>query len=99
MRHALTGAALVLAVALPWLAMPAPRGGDAVAAVFPPWWGGARAALAAMPAGPVAGFGGAGFVVLLPEADPARLRAAGAWLILPAALFGGCAPARTETAG
>lgn len=99
MRHALTGAALVFALALPWLAMPEPRAGDPVAAVFPPWWSGARAALAALPAGPVAGFGGARFVVLLPEADTARLRAAGAWLILPAALFGGCSPAGMEIAG
>jgi hypothetical protein len=47
----------------------------------------------------VAGFGGAGFVVLMPQADPVALRAAGAWWILPAALLGGCAPAATETAG
>lgn len=99
MKKAATGVALALAMALPWLAMPAARTGEAVAVVFPPWWGGARSALAALPAGPVAGFGGAGFIVLLPQADPAALRAAGAWLILPAALLGGCAPAKTESAG
>ncbi len=99
MRHALTGAALLLVAIAPMLALPSARSGEAVAAVFPPWWGGARAALAATVAGPVAGFGGAGFVVLMPQADPAALRAAGAWWILPAALLGGCAPAATETAG
>lgn len=99
MRHALTGAALLLAAFAPMLALPAARNDEAVAAVFPPWWGGARAALAATAAGPVAGFGGAGFVVLMPQANPAALRAAGAWWILPAALLGGCAPAAMETAG
>jgi hypothetical protein len=99
MKHALTAGALLLATALPLLALPGAGSGAAVAAVFPPWWSGQRAALAAMAAGPVSGFGGTGFVVLLPSGDPARLRQAGAWWILPAALFGGCGPARTETAG
>lgn len=99
MRFAATGMAVALACVLPWLALPAAGSAEPVAAVFPPWWGSARAALAALPAGEVAGFGGAGFVVLLPRADAEALRKAGAWLILPAALLGGCAPARTESAG
>jgi hypothetical protein len=97
MNHALTGLAILVALVVPLLAMPAARAGDDLAAVFPPWWDPARVALAAMQGGDVAGYGGAGFVVLVPRGAPGRLRAAGAWFVLPAALLGGCAPDRTTT--
>jgi hypothetical protein len=91
MNHALTGLAVLVALAMPLLAMQPAREGDDVAAVFPPWWDPARVTLAAMQGGDVAGYGGAGFVVLVPRGVPDRLRAAGAWFVLPAALLGGCA--------
>ena len=70
---------------------PAPRG--PVAAVFPPWWGGARAMLAAASAGPVVRLGALPFIVVaLPVAGDgfARLRGQGAWLLLNPQALGGC---------
>ena len=91
MKHGLTFFAALFALLLPLLALPGPPAGAALAAFFPPWWSATRVALAAGEGGLVSGFG-AGFVALLPAGDPARLRAAGAWWIVPAALLGGCGP-------
>ncbi len=64
-----------------------------VAAVFPPWWGAARSMLAAASAGPVVRLGALpSIVVALPAPGGlARLRRAGAWLLLNPAALGGCA--------
>lgn len=71
---------------------PAPAG--PVAAVFPPWWGGTRAVLAAAPAGAVIRFGALPCIVILQPAPLGRtlLRRAGAWAILNPAALGGCNP-------
>jgi len=97
MNHALTGLAILTALVVPLLAVQPARDGDDLAAVFPPWWNPARVALAAMQGGAVAGYGGAGFVVLVPRGVPDRLREAGAWFVLPAAVLGGCASERNAT--
>jgi hypothetical protein len=83
-------AVLPLGVALG--AQAAPPAAGPVAAVFPPWWPAARAFAAAGTAGPVARFGGVPFIVVVAAPDRARLRAAGAWLLLDPHAVGGCAP-------
>ncbi|CAN5174381.1 hypothetical protein BH10PSE4_BH10PSE4_39480 [soil metagenome] len=73
----------------------APRDPARVAAVFPPWWTPAQTASAAASAGQIAGAGGLPFILILrgePTALGARLRAAGAWLLLDPDTAGVCAP-------
>ncbi len=82
-------AVLPLGVALGAQARPPAVG--PVAAVFPPWWHAARAFAAAGTAGPVARFGALPFIVIVAAPDRARLRAAGAWLLLDPRALGGCA--------
>jgi len=90
-------AALILLALLPLGvalgAQAAPPAGGAVAAVFPPWWDAARAFAAAGTAGPVARFGAVPFIVIVAAPNRARLRAAGAWLLLDPRALGGCAQA------
>jgi len=71
-----------------------PEAGGPVAAVFPFWWGGARAALAAAPAGALIRFGALPCIVVLQPAPAGRamLRRAGAWAVLNPAALGGCNP-------
>lgn len=73
------------------LAGATPRG--QIAAVFPPWWDAARGVAAAAAGGAVIRRGALPFVILV-AADSAgarRLRQGGAWLLIPAGMFGGCA--------
>lgn len=74
------------------LSMAPPPDGP-VAAVFPPWWGGARSLLAAAPVGPVVRFGALPFIVVVMPERRDLLRRAGAWLVLDPRALGGCAPA------
>lgn len=72
----------------------APDDAASAAGVFPPWWGQARSLAAAQTAGAVLGVGAAPFVVIAASSTPnlpARLRAAGAWLVLDPGVAGGCA--------
>lgn len=68
----------------------APPADGPVAAVFPPWWGDTRAFAAASAAGPVVRFGAVPFIVVVAADDRARLRAAGAWLLLDPRALGAC---------
>ena len=72
-----------------------PKPNDPVAAIFPPWWTPARGFEAASLSGaPIVRTGAfANIVVLAPGQPnlPARLHAAGAWLVVDANSLGGCA--------
>lgn len=88
------GIMLASVIALPVLAAPTadPR---MAAGVFPPWWDQARSLAAADEAGAVVAAGAAPFVMVVRRDDgqaAARLRAAGALLVLDPRLAGGCAP-------
>jgi hypothetical protein len=76
----------------------APMGATRVAAVFPPWWTGARAIDAAATAGSIAGAGATASILIVSSDAPglaARLRAAGAMMLLSPGLAGLCdVPAR-----
>jgi hypothetical protein len=76
-----------------------PKPGQPVAAVFPPWWSAARAFTAAAAAdGSVLRTGAWAAIIVTASPDPAfaaRLRQAGAWLILNPQGLGTCL-ARTE---
>ena len=64
-----------------------------VALIFPPWWGGTRAVLAAARSGAVIRFGARPFIVIvLPDgrAPKNALGQSGAWLVLDPAQVGGC---------
>lgn len=69
----------------------APRGPGPVAAIFPPWWSAERSVVAAGTAGPVLRLGALPFVVVA-AADHARLRQAGAWLLLDPFALAACGP-------
>ena len=69
----------------------APSVDGPVAAIFPPWWDARSAFVAAGDAGAVVRFGALPFVVIVAATDRARLRAAGAWLLLDPRALGGCA--------
>jgi hypothetical protein len=65
-----------------------------LALIFPPWWGGTRAVVAAVRSGYVIRVGAQPFIVIvLPDsgAPGSRLRQSGAWLVLDPAGVGGCA--------
>jgi hypothetical protein len=72
-----------------------PKQNDPVAAIFPPWWTAARgfeaAALSGVPIVRTGAF--ANILVLAPGQPnlPARLHAAGAWMVVDAMALGGCA--------
>jgi hypothetical protein len=87
-------ATLVMAMS----AAAAPMGATRVAAVFPPWWTGARAIDAAATAGSIAGAGATASILIVSSDAPglaARLRAAGAMMLLSPGLAGLCdVPAR-----
>ena len=80
-----------LAAALLLSMAPSPEG--PVAAVFPPWWDGARSLAAAAPAGAVVRFGALPFIVVVAPERRDLLHRAGAWLILDPRALGGCTPA------
>ena len=70
--------------------------GGPIAVLFPPWWSGTQAMLAAAAGGLPVRFGAVRFiVVLVPDMpDAARLlHRAGAWLLLDPRVLGGCAAA------
>ncbi|MGA0601865.1 hypothetical protein ACO2Q3_14250 [Caulobacter sp. KR2-114] len=70
-----------------------PRDSHEAAGVFPPWWSPARVIAAASAAGPVSAASRQPFVVVVraPQGDvAARLRRAGAWLILDPGLARAC---------
>lgn len=71
-----------------------PRGGNEVAAVFPPWTGRERAFAQAIAAGGLVVREGARDWILVVEGDPTdigeRLYASGAWLVIDPVAFGGC---------
>jgi len=84
-------------------AIPGPAFGrsDSIAAVFPPWWHQGRVFEAASGAGPLLDTGRASFVVIVGFSDPgvaARLRAAGALILVDAAAVG-CAPSEGRQVG
>jgi hypothetical protein len=83
----------VASLALVVLVGGAPRAGDTVAAVFPPWWTPAQTLGAAGQAGSVAAVGGWRHIIIV-KGDPARLqsrlRAAGALALLDPQGAGGC---------
>jgi hypothetical protein len=89
-------AALLLVVspiAVGWAGLRPPADGEAVAAVFPPWWSAGEALAAAATVGPVVreGIVPTLLVVRTPAATgAARLRAAGAFLVLDPQAIGGC---------
>jgi hypothetical protein len=70
----------------------------AVAVVFPPWWPDARVFAAAAAAGDIVNRGTVPFVLIVQSERPglgARLRAAGALLVLNPLAAGGCSPPST----
>lgn len=75
---------------------PATAPGEAVAAMFPPWWGRERAATAVAAAdGLILSQGAVGSVLLVRPDHPdtvARLREHGAILVVGSAALGGCLP-------
>jgi hypothetical protein len=71
-----------------------PSVGGPVAAVFPPWWDGKAAFVAAGSAGRIVRLGALPFIVIVTAAERRRLRTAGAWLLLDPRVLGGCAPAK-----
>lgn len=77
------------------LAAATPPDDDAIVAVFPPWWASARSFAAASGAGAVVNAGTFPFVLLVQSPLPglgARLRAAGAILLLDPLGPAGCGP-------
>ncbi|MGC9271110.1 hypothetical protein [Acidiphilium sp.] len=70
--------------------MMAPPAQGPVAAVFPPWWSGARALQAAASAGAVLRFGGYRFVVVALPRRRVMLERAGAWVLLDPLASGIC---------
>lgn len=72
----------------------APTAGRPVAAIFPPWWNATQVFEAvARAGGPFIRFGAFPFIAVTVSPDPAvaaRLRAAGAFLVLDAQALGGC---------
>ncbi len=78
------------------LGVSGPRAARPVAVVFPPWWSAQRSIAAAARAElAILRFGGLPAIVVvapLTQAAGARLRQAGAWLLLDASAGGGCAP-------
>jgi hypothetical protein len=82
-------ATLVMAMS----AVAAPIGATRVAAIFPPWWNGARAMDAAATAGDIAGAGAHPSILIVSSDAPglaARLRDAGAMILLSPGLAGLC---------
>jgi hypothetical protein len=78
-----------------------PKGDAAVAAVFPPWWSASQSLAAAASAGDVSAAGALPFVFIVQPRDPglhARLRAAGALLLMNPLGMAGCAqqPAKKQ---
>jgi hypothetical protein len=80
-----------------------PRSGAQVAAVFSPWTSGQAAfARIAQADGLVVRRGFIDAIVVVQSDDPGlidRLYAAGAWLVVDPAAFGGCLVGRTDSAG
>ncbi len=71
----------------------APAGADRIAAVFPPWWSGGRVIDAAASAGDIAGAGAYRSILIVRGNAPglaARLRRAGALVLLSPGLAGQC---------
>lgn len=86
---------LVSALVIPFATIPSGPSGAAVAAIFPPWWSAREAVLAATHAGPTLAIGGARFVVVVRAPDRsarAKLRAAGALILMNPLAAGLCAP-------
>ena len=87
---ALLGVASVVPVV--WLEA-LPRGGDEVAAIFPPWIGRERAFAEAAAAGLVVRRGARDWILVVHGDDAGlvdRLHAAGAWAVVDPVAFGGC---------
>jgi hypothetical protein len=71
----------------------APPAQGPVAALFPPWWGGAKSLLAASGAGAIIRFGALPSIVIVQPAAPGgsvQLHHLGAWAVLDPQVFGGC---------
>jgi hypothetical protein len=107
MRHPLLRilpfAMTVASVGLTGMAALGPEPGRPVAAVFPPWWTGERAfSAASLTGGSIVRFGGLASILVLTSATPdfnQRLHDAGAWVLLDAQAFGGCATTVVDAAG
>jgi hypothetical protein len=81
------------------IAMGKPNNGGAIVAVFPPWWSSSRTFIAASEAGAILNSGAYPFVVIVQSQSPelgARLRAAGALLLLDPLGMGGCLQSPTR---
>lgn len=88
-------ATLVMAMS----AAAAPTDAARVAAVFPPWWSSARVMEAAATAGDIAGAGAHSSILIVSSGAPglaARLRDAGAVVLLSPGLAGLCAVPASE---
>ncbi len=89
----LVGSGLALAM-LSLAPRPTAPAGTVLAAVFPPWWSATRSFLAASGAGVAILRAGALPAILVVRLDRpesrARLREAGAWLLLDPQALGGC---------
>lgn len=89
-------AALATAFATLFMTMSAaaaPVDADRVAAIFPPWWSGARSVDAAASAGDLAGAGAHRSILIVSSSTPGlndRLRRAGALFVLSPGLAGLC---------
>ena len=93
---AAVAASLVATAALAY----APRTANGFAAVFPPWWSTAQAMNAAVSAGDITGVGALPFILILRSDAPgleARLKRAGALILLDPRAAGVCAPPPPET--
>jgi hypothetical protein len=84
--------ALLPLPATAWLQLRPPASPTApVALLFPPWWSGTRAVLAAGAAGAVIRFGAwPGIVIIAPYAGGLPPTATGAWAVLDPRVLGGC---------
>jgi hypothetical protein len=73
----------------------APRAANGFAVIFPPWWSAAQALNAAASAGDITGVGALPFILVVRSDAPrlkARLRQAGALLLLDPRAAGTCSP-------
>ena len=80
-------------LAVGWAAVRPAAEATAIAAIFPPWWSGERAFAAASSVGAVIREGAVPVVLVVrtPAGDgAARLRSAGAWLVLDPKAVEGC---------
>jgi hypothetical protein len=92
-------AVVIAAIGMSTVLQPPPANAVSIAAVFPPWWSRNQIWRAALSTGEVVDVGGSRFVLVLHSSAPglaARLRRAGALLVLDRLTLGVCARAPAE---